>query len=356
MSSSGLTGFRDSFQFVDGASVSDGPNLTNAITAGKYTAPFGIVPFLKPRVLGTWVEFNATLTATGPESPVAGSDQLDLFLSGGGDIEVSAETNGPLQSQIITRKGAEFVWAVATDVNPNVAANPTFASASTASVTTYLFIPLGQPASSIKFKMPGNITAAYASGVTISYTSIYTYVVSTEWTGTVVFNEQETASLGTTSVDMTPYVPKTVAPDFVFMAGESSTTITAQTLITVDGQVLSQTTATTVAQFAAAAAANVAGATYTTDNGYIFYGNGKAFRTFQLTFSSGTTHYILYLQVAGGEPTANQGSPAPTPAEPAVALQGQVTPSGQVRAAGGPAASLGSRKGGSSGSIISRRA
>ncbi len=358
---SGLTGFRESFQFVDGASASDGPNLTNAITAAKYTAPFGITPFLKSRVLGAWFEFNATLTATAAESPVTGSDLLDLFLGGGGQIIVSAETNGPIQSQVINRATAEFNWAVCTDVNPNVGSNPTFASAGAANVTAYLFLPLGQNASSVKFLMPGSIANAYAANVTVAYTSIYSYVISTDWTGTVVYNEQETASLGTKSVDMTPYVPKTVKPDAIFLKGESSTTITAATLITVNNAVLTQTSATNIGQFAAAAIANVAGPTYTTDNGFVLYGNGYAYKTFQLTFSTATTHYISYLEVSGGEPTATQGSGSPTPAEPATSMQGQVTPSGEVRSgAGGGGASAATaallRSKGSTGGIISRRA
>ena len=357
---SGLTGFRQAFQFIDGASASDGPNLTNAITAGNYTAPFGMVPLNKPRVLGTWFRFIATLTGTGAVTPVAGSDALDAFLSGGADIEISAETNGPLKSQVLNRKTAEFMWAVCTDVNPGVAALPTFASTGTSTLTAYLFLPLGQNACSVKFKMPGNITSAYASGVTISYTSIYSYVISTDWAGEVVYNEQNTASLGTTNVDMTPYVPKTVKPDAIYLAAETTTTITSATMITVGGVTWLQTTVTTVSQFAAAAIANVAGSTYTTGTGFVIYGGGFAFQTFQLTFNSATTHFIAYLQVNGGEPVATQSTGSPTPAPASTEMKGYQTPAGQVKAQGGGSGSGGSlgtalKTKGSIGAIISRR-
>jgi hypothetical protein len=354
---SGLTGFRQAFQFIDGASASDGPNLTNAITAGNRTAPFGMVPLNKTRVLGAWFRFIATTTATAAATPVSGSDALDLFLSGGADIEISAETNGPLKSQILGRKTAEFMWAVCTDVNPNVAAATTFTTSGTSTETIYLFLPLGQAACSVKFLMPGNISAAYSANVTISYTSIYSYIISTDWAGEVVYNEQETASIGTTNVDMTPYVPKTVKPDAIFLSGESTTTVTSLTMITVGGTTWLQTTVTTVSQFAAAAIANVAGATYTTNNGFVIYGGGFAFQTFQMTFSSATTHFIAYLQISGGEPVATQASGSPTPAPPATSLQGTQTPAGQVKAQGGAAgAGLPTLKGGgAAGGIISRR-
>ena len=356
---SGLTGFRQAFQFIDGASASDGPNLTNAITAGNYTAPFGMVPTNKPRVLGAWFRFIATLTATAAETPTSGTDALDLFLSNGADIEIAAETNGPIQSQTITRKMAEFVWAVCTDVNPNVAAATTFTTSGTSVETIYLFLPLGQAACSVKFKMPGSIAATYAANVTISYTSIYSYVISTDWTGQVVYNEQNTASLGTTNVDMTTYVPKTVKPDAIFLAGETTTTITSATLITVDSLTWLQTTVTTVSQFAANAIANVAGDTYTTGNGFVIYGGGYAFQTFQLTFSSATTHFIGYLQISGGEADATQSSGSPTPAPAATSSEGHQTPAGQVKAQGGAphggGGHLSLASGGGQGGIISRR-
>lgn len=356
-----LGGFRQAFALNDAANASFIDNQTSGLSAGGYTQPFEIVPFKKPRCLGAIFKVAATLTSTAPETPVTGSDALDLVLSGGGDIEVSAETGGQLRCQSITRAFAEFIWAVTTNQALGVAANHTFASASTFSVTIYLFVPLGMDAASVKLKLAGNITAAYTTGVTIVYTSVKCYVVSTNYTGTVAFMQENTASLATNAVNMMSYIPKTVAPDAIFMDGETSTTITQATLVTVSGMVLLQTTDTDINQqsWAAGAIADISGQTYTTTAGFVIAGNGEAFRTFQLWFSSATTHYIGYLQIQGGEPTASTPTAQPTQATPAVSLQGAVTPSGGVRAVspGGSGAGTGLKigTGGSAGQIISHR-
>ena len=355
-----FSGFRQAWALNDAANASFIDNQTSGLAAGNYTQPFEIVPFKKPRALGAIFKFAYTLTASAPETPVAGSDALDCILSGGGDIEVSAETGGQTKSQAITRKFAEFCWAVTTNQPLGVAANPTFASASSQTVTTYLFVPLGMAAASVKIKLAGNITGAYASGVTISYTSVKCYVVSTDFTGTVAFMQENTASLAQNAVNMLSYIPKTVAPDAIFMDAETSTTITQASLITVSGMVLLQTTDTDINQqaWAAGAIADISGQTYTTSLGFVIQGNGEAFRTFQLWFSSATTHYIGYLQIAGGEPYSPTPPAQPTQATPATSLDGTVTPSGGVKAATGGQGSSGgpmALQHGSAGSIISRR-
>src|SRR5208282_277980 len=161
---------------------------------------------------------------------------------------------------------------------------------------------------------------------------------------------------------MLTYIPGGVAPDAIFMKGETSSTITQVTLITVDGTVLAQTTATAINQLGAAAIANTAGATYTTTAGFVLAGNGAAFRTFQLAFASATTHFVGYIQSAGGEDTMIQSAPGATPAPAAVSKKGTVTDSGKVASVqtGGLATGFGGAltknlAQGAAGSIISRR-
>ena len=356
-----VIGYRQNFQVLDSASASFSESQTSGLVAGQYTQPFSVTPFLKPYSLGVWMQFVGALTASAAEAPTSGTDSLDLFFN---ELEVSPSVGGETRSVALTRQFAEFAWVFCTDVNPNVAAAPTFTTSGTATVTTYLYVPLGGNAASVKVKLQGVATAVYAANVTYTFTSVTTYVISSNWSGIVAFQEQNTASLGSSLQSMLNYVQGAVAPDAIFLKGETSTTITQVTLITVAGIVLAQTTATAINQLGAAAICNVAGSTYTTSAGFVLTGNGQAFRTFQLAFSSATTHFIGYVQCAGGEDTLVGMSPGPTAAPPAVQNTGTVTPSGGVAsvkstlptaaiAPGGAALKL---KPGSAGGIISMRA
>lgn len=343
------------------------------LTAGKPTRYFQYTPMAgMPYVLGAFLKLQATLTATGPATPAAGSDNLDFFIGGGGLLQVYAAPGGPQKCESLNRQTAEFVWAVVSNTSFSVGSCPTFASAGTSAVTVYLFVPLGVGAGAIRVVLPGAITGVYSSGVTIAYNYITSYVVSTTWSGTVAFNEQKTPSLGSGTQSIASYVPTTIAPDAVFMQGETSSTITYVAITTTGGYILCQSSDTDVLEQGANVIAPVAGVTYTTSAGFVIAGNQQAFATFQVTFASATTHYVAYLQVAGGNEVPNpQAADLGAPA--AVSLQGTPTPTGGVAYAGPGGRSPGHGlpapgvtnsggggrgphlSGGSSGSIISRR-
>lgn len=359
-----LAKYRENYQ-LNAGNASFGEQQTNGLSAGQYTQYFSMTPRGGlPYVLGGFYKFVYVFTATGAETPVSGSDELDAILGGGGSVEVAPAAGGAARGKSLTRQFAEFVWAVATNTSFSVAANPTFASASTSTVTVYLYVPIGGPAAVVKFKLPGAITQCYASGVTVAYTSVTSYIVSTSWSGVVAFNEEKTASLGSGLQSILNYLPQTIAPDGIFMQGESSTTITFASITTSSGFVLMNSTDTDVAEQGAAAIAPVAGATYTTTAGFVVAGNQQAFATFQVQFASATTHFIGYLQAVGGDETPNQ-SPATTSQPAATSQTGTATATGQVAAkvsAGGSSGpgssggglSLGKTTGGPGG-IISKR-
>ncbi len=372
-----LQTYREAFILNAGAPAF-GEQQTNGLSAGQVTQYFSMTPRGgNPYVLGAFFNFVGVATATGAESPTAGTDQLDPFIGGGGTITVSAASGGAQRGQTLTRQFAEFIYAVVTNTSFTIAANTTFASASTSNYSVTLYVPIGGTAAVVQFQLPGAVTNIWSSGVTFSYTSITSYIVSSSWSGVVVFNEEKTASLGSGLQTVTNYVPQAISPDAVFMQGESSTTITQVYIQTVTGFVLVTSTATSVVELGAAAVAPVAGTTYTTGNGFVIMGNQQAFGIFQLTFASATTHFIGYLQCAGGQDVLSSPTPAPTAAPPATNQVGTVTPSGGVTWAGqggstpsppgvsgpgsqvstgggrGIASPLGS--GGTAGGIISRR-
>ena len=329
-----LDGFRQAFsQAASGVSFKE--QQTSGLSAGQYTQNFSLTPQNgKPNVLGVFLKMVGSLTATAAQTPVSGTDQLDLFIGGGGTIEVAPAAGAQTRAKTITRQFAEFIWAVTTNWNFSVSAAPTFASAGSSTVTAYVFIPVGGQAAVVKVKLPGAITSVYAADVTISYTSVTTGIVSSDYSAVVAFNEELTASLGTSYQSLINYVPKDIAPDVVFLKGESSSTITQLSITTVDGMILVNTTDTDLLEFAAQSVAVSAGDTYTTTNGFVIMGDQKSFSTFQVTFASATTHYIGYLQVSGGAPTAPAPNPQPTQAPPAVQQTGAVTPGGGVAVAG----------------------
>lgn len=330
--------FRDAFADIAGAQQY-GEQQTQGLTGGQYTQPFSLTPRSgKKAVLGVWLKFKATLTATGAESPVAGSDALDLFLNqtGGAVVEVSPAQGTSSRAKSLTRQFAEFMWAWSTNTSFSVAAAPTFSSASTAVVTVNAFFPIGGPAAVIKVKLPASITAVYATGVTVVYNSITSYIVSSDYTAICAYNEEFTASLGSGYQSIANYTPKTVSPDAIFMEAETSTTITQVNITTIDSLVLVNTTDTDTLQAGAQQIAPIAGATYTTTAGFVIVGNRKSFATFEVNFASATTHYVGYAQISGGDSTPPNPSPQPTQATPAVSQVGQQTASGQVAAKGAP--------------------
>ena len=131
---------------------------------------------------------------------------------------------------------------------------------------------------------------------------------------------------------------------------------------TLPGKTICDSTDTDVLQAVTAVQfAPVAGATYTTTNGFVFVGDQKSFQKFQVTFSSATTHYIAYLQVAGGEDTLPNKTPQATSAPASVSQTGVMTASGGVAAGYGPGGAgsgspaAPSRSSGGRGGGISRR-
>jgi hypothetical protein len=345
-----LQAYRDEYARIAG-SASYGEQQTNGLSAGQYTQYFSLTPKNgKANSFGVFVKFVGVLTASGAATPTAGTDNLDLYLGGGGDIELSPAAGAAMRAQAITRQFMEFLWVASTNVNVSVAAAPTFASAGTSTVTTYLYVPCGGNAGVLKAKLAGNITGVYSSNVTIAYTSVTTYILSSNFAGVAAFKEELTASLGTQLQSVLNYVPQTVSPDAIFLKGETSATITFLSMATIDGLVFINSADTDVLQLGAQAFAPISGVTYTTSAGFVICGDQKAFSQIQMTFASATTHNIGYFQMAGGSDVVPSPSASPTAAPAAVNQTGTVTASGQVAAGNAISTSnVAAGKGGGSG-------
>lgn len=340
--------YRDAYS-RDAGNIDFGEQQTSGLSAGTPTQWFNAAPkkLGKPACLGLWVKCIYVLTATGAESPVSGSDALDPIIGTGGRIDVSPGSGTAGRSQNLTRQFVEFAWAATTNTSFSVASLPTFASAGTSTVTVSFFIPTGG-VSTVRLTLPGALTASYSSGVTVSYTSITTQVVSTTFAGVCAFREEKSASIGSGMQSMLNYLPKDIAPDAAFMQGESSSTIT-QVLITGNSGWILSSTDTDALQSAAGTFAPIAGTTYTTTAGFVLTLDQQTFSGFQLYFASATTHYIGFLQVTGGGDTLDSLTPAPTAATPAVTKSGVTTPSGGVAAVSGGQSPAGGGGGGIAG-------
>jgi hypothetical protein len=331
---SNVYGFRQSYALCSGIQAR-GQQQTQGLTPGQQTDDFDLTPRNgKKNVLGAWIKFKATLTATGAMTPTTGTDALDLFIgqAGGGYVQLSPSGGTSSRAKSITRQMVEFIWAYCTDSTFTVAAAPTFTTSGTADVVVNVFFPVGGEAAIWKAQLCAAITGVYSSAVTISYTSITSYIVSSDFAGVVAYQEEFTASLGAAYQSILKYTPKQVAPDVVFMAGEDYTTITQLSVTDIDSTIIENSVDTDTLEAGAAAIAPIAGTTYTTSAGFVFPADRKTFLTFDVNFSSATTHYIGYLQVAGGASTSASATPMPTAASPAVNNVGAVTASGGVAA------------------------
>jgi len=333
-----LEGFQEFFR-RDAGQTSFVHKQTSGLAAGTYTDDVALLPFNgKKSVLGCVVKVVYVLTSTnvGSYAPIAGTDVLDPILSNGGSVEIAPTSGAMPRAKTLTRKFLEFIWAVTTNTSFTVAALPTFASASSITETVSFFVPVGGPAANIRILLAGSLAASYTTGVTISFTSVETQVISSNFTGIAAFNETLTASLGSGLQDVLAYAPKNVAPDVVFLQGESSTTITQCYITEANGYIMVQSTSTDAMQSVGSAqVAPIAGATYTTAAGFVIPANGKVFSTFQVTFNSATTHNIGFLAVQGGETTAPNSTPQPTAAPNAAEQIGMPGPGGTVQSAKG---------------------
>jgi len=305
-----------------------------ALAAGTDTPWFSFTPRNgKSNVTFGVFKMVATVTATGAISPNAGTDSLDLFIGGGGGggfVAVAPSPGASSRAKSLTRQFVEAVWAVSTNTSPGVAAAPTFASASASVVTVYLVVALGGPASAVKLHLTSTITAVYTTNATIAYTSITSYIISSEYSGVMAWNEEKTPSLGAGLQQIMTYAPKEIAPDFIFLQGESSATITQVLIETTDGQVMINSTDTDVQQNQAAFIAPIAGATYTTTAGFVIAGNQKLPRVFDVNFVNAAVHYIGFFQSGEGETVIGSEKPAPVEGTPAVSRVGTETASGGV--------------------------
>ncbi len=341
--------FREAYT-RDGGNVSFGEQYTSAsLSAGQVTPWFNLTPKNgKPCVLGVIFKAIYVLTATAPETPVSGSDALDPILSGsnGAEVDIAPSAGAAGRAQSLTRAFAEFLYAALTNTSFSIAALPTFASAGTSTITVSWFVPVGGQAAAVRIKLPSSITASYAAGVTVSYTSITSEIVSTTFSGVCAFREEKTASLGSGYQSILAYVPKDVAPDAAFLAAESSTTITQVQIATTAGGMIVNSSDTDALQLGAAAFAPIAGATYTTTAGFVLTLDGSSFTQFSVNFASATTHYIGFVQVQGGSTTLENISPMATQATPAVTQTGSVTASGQVAAKPGSTGAPSATRGG----------
>ena len=333
-----LQGFQE-FYRRDAGTTSFVHKQTSGLTAATYTDDVALLPFNgKKNVLGCVVKVVYVLTSTnvGSYAPIAGTDVLDPILSNGGSVEIAPTSGAMPRAKTLTRKFLEFIWAVTTNTSFTVAALPTFASASALTQTVSFFVPVGGAGANIRLLLAGSLAASYTTGVTISFTSVETQVVSTNFSGVVAFNETLTASLGSGLQDVLTYAPKNIAPDAVFMQGESSTTITQCYVTEANGYIMIQSTSTDAMQsIGAAQIAPVSGPTFTTTAGFVIPANGKVFSTFQVTFNSATTHNIGFLAVQGGEVSAPNSTPQPTAAPNAADMVGQPGPGGTVQSARG---------------------
>lgn len=341
-----LIAFRDAYS-RDAGNLSFGEQVTTGLTAGTPTPWFSAVPKNgKPNVLGMVFKCVYALTATGAITPQAGTDVLDPLLQYG-QIDVSGASGAAGRSQNLTRQFIEFVYAAFTNTAFTIAALPTFASTGAATVTVSFFIPLGGPAAAVRLKLPAAILGAAGSAgvpaypyataatITISYTSITSYIVSTDFTGVAAFREEKTPVLGTGMQSLMNFIPKDVAPDASFQLGEtggSAGTITQVLVQDITGVNEVTATDTDALQLGAAAYAPVAGATYTTTAGFVMALDGKQFSIFEENFAASNAHYIGFAQCSNGAETISNIEPQPTAATPAVQNTGTVTASGQVAA------------------------
>ena len=332
-----IQGFRDAYT-RDSGNIDFGEMHTGGeLAAGQVTPWYSLAPKKGPNCLGSIVKCIYVLTATAPEIPVSGSDVLDPILSGtdGAQLDMGSSPGAAGRSQSLTRPFLEFVYAAVTNTAFTIAALPTFASAGTATVTVSFFVPLGGTAGSMRIRLPATIAHSYTTGVTVAYTSITTQIVSTTYTGIVAFRQEKSASLGTGLQSYIQYLPKDIAPDVAFMDGETSTSITQVIIQNIDGTQGLISSDTDALEIGAASFAPISGATYTTTAGFVMTLSQKQFSSFQLQFASATTHYIGFLQVAGGDSAIENLNPQPTQATPAVQHQGSVTASGQVASTSG---------------------
>jgi len=312
----------------------------SSLSAGQYT------PYFKAKgrggkknCLGLMMKGIYVLTAGAAQAPVAGSDALDPLLGGAGlgQLELAPATGTAGRASALTRQFVEFLYAYCTNTSFTIAALPTFASAGTATITVSWFVPVGGEGAVMRLKLPAAITAFYAANVTVAYTSLTSYIVSSNFTGRVAWREEKTASLGTSFQSIMDNLPKDIAPNVVFMQGESSATITQIAITTIDGQLLVDTVDTDTLEVGAAGIAPIAGATYTTTAGFVIACNQQTFDSFRCAFASATTHFVGFVEVTGGAEQASNESPSTTQASPAVEKVGRVTSSGDIATgSGGP--------------------
>lgn len=332
--------FRDAYT-RDGGNIDFGEmHASGDLAAGSPTPWYNLTPRKgKTNVLGVIFKCIYVLTATTPAAPQAGTDALDPILNGG-QIDIGGTPGAAGRSQSLTRQFVEFLYAALTNTSFSIAALPTFASAGTSTVTVSFFVGVGGPAAAARIRLPSAILGAstfppfpYASGVTVSYTSITSQIVSTTFTGVCAFREEKSASLGSGMQSYLQYIPKDVAPDAAFLPNETSSTIT-QVLITDDsGFTELQSTDTDALQIGAAGFAPISGATYTTTAGFVMTLDGRAFSSFQLNFASAAVHWSGFVQVKGGETALPNINPSQTAAPAAVNNVGTVTAGGQVASA-----------------------
>lgn len=328
--------YRDAYT-RDAGNIDFGEQQTSGLSAGGPTQWFNAAPKKgKSACMGLWVKCIYVLTASAAQSPVSGSDALDPILGTGAHIDVSPGSGTSGRSQNLTRQFIEFAWAATTNTSFSVASLPTFASAGTSTVTVSFFVPTGG-ISTVRITLPGALTASYSADVTVSYTSITTQIVSTNFAGVCAFREEKSASIGSGMQSMLNYLPKDIAPDVSFMQGESSSTISQVLITSATSNWILSSTDTDALESAAASYAPIAGATYTTTAGFVLALDQQTFSGYQLYFASATTHYIGFLQVTGGGDVLESLTPAATAATPAVTKSGAVTPSGGVAATGGSA-------------------
>jgi len=389
--------FRDAYAYEAGC-LTYGEQQTQGLSPGQYTQYFNITPRAgKSCALGAIFKFVGSLvitasaplnsipsasTAAAPDYPFVNGgsfDDLDLIIGNGGSVEISASPGAAARAQAVTRQFAEAIWAESTNTSftvptTGVASGYTTGNAGVA-ITVYLFVPVGGPAAAVRIKLAAAVSGAiigqsvpvFASGATMSYTSVTSYIISSNFSGVAAFKEELTPSLGTSLQEFVRYVPVTVAPDFIFMAGDQSgnanvstgtvSTVTQVLITDTGGLQFVSVTDTDVLELGAAAFAPIAGTTYCTKLGFVITGDQRTFQSFQLAFVYTSVHFIGYFQIAGGEDAYPNKVPAPVQGTPAVTQTGSVTASGQVAAtnSGGGGGAKALIKGGSQGSIISRR-
>lgn len=285
---------------------------TTGLSFGQWSQWFPLtVGRGKSSVLAAYCKFSYTVSGT-TITPVTGADVLDVVVQG---VQVAAEAGGSIRSDAITRKGMEDVEQAAFDTNYGY---PRAAPSSTAGTyTAFVYVPIGGPAAAIRFMM-ASATAGYSAG-TVVLNSVTVYKVIGDNDTVVVFHEQNTPQVGTSTQDMHAYLSPKIAPSLIVLVTDTSSNVQFVNLAGQKGNLL-----ITAADIDAVSNGAIA---YTPRTGALAQGVALAAdesvpSVFQVSFGTASTHDLLEIQFGGSQVTNPPTKPETTPSEPATKTVG----------------------------------